>query len=61
MPTGKRHYRSATSDTDVGTPCRCAIGEDHDEDGARFSEALSPNEANDIYMSSGMDEDYDFR
>lgn len=32
------------------------IGEDHDD-----SDELSPDEAEDIWFSSGMDEDYDFR
>lgn len=32
------------------------IGEDHDD-----SDKLSPDETEDIWLSSGMDEDYDFR
>lgn len=32
------------------------IGEDHND-----SEALGPDDAEDIYLSSGMDPDYDFR
>lgn len=55
------------------TPCRCMIGETHfdgpwpdevdddqDEDDPT-GEALNEWDAEDIYMSSGMDEDYDFR
>jgi hypothetical protein len=63
LPTGKLHYLMETADshTDDAVACRCVIGEDHDEDGALFAEGLSADEANDIYLSSGMDEDYDFR
>ncbi|AIY01605.1 hypothetical protein ART_2006 [Arthrobacter sp. PAMC 25486] len=38
------------------------IGEDHEsgEDGP-LSDSLSASEAEDIWLSSGMDKDYDFR
>ncbi|MCK8608886.1 hypothetical protein [Agromyces sp. C10] len=62
MPTGPKHIRSYDllhpdgREEHIEEPCRCTIGDDHDA-----SDALSPWEAEDIYMSSGMDEDYDFR
>lgn len=62
MPTGPKHIHSYDlrhpdgREEHVEEDCRCTIGEDHDD-----SDALSPWEAEDIYMSSGMDEDYDFR
>lgn len=40
----------------VTEPCRCTIGEDHHD-----SDMLSATEAEDIWLLSGMDEDYDFR
>ncbi|GAB2707447.1 hypothetical protein BKA24_000829 [Microbacterium marinum] len=62
MPTGPKHTRSY----DLGHPdgsieqvcedCRCMIGDDHND-----SDSLSAYEAEDIYMSSGMDKDDDFR
>lgn len=66
MPTGPRHQKF----TDVGDgsgdswaeDCRCLIGADHyegDEDPA--SERISESDAEDIWLSNGMDEDYDFR
>lgn len=36
--------------------CRCTIGDDHDD-----GDMLSASEAEDIWLSSGMDPDYDFR
>ncbi|PKZ83575.1 hypothetical protein CYJ95_01300 [Micrococcus luteus] len=62
MPTGPKHVHSYDflyadgQEEHVEEDCRCMIGEDHDE-----SNTLSPCEAEAIYMSSGMDEDYDFR
>lgn len=43
--------------------CVCNIGEDHLEDGDTdiHGEALSGSDAEDIWLSSGKDEDYDFR
>ena len=63
MPTGKSHYvaNSEQFDPRKADVCRCTIGEDHDPDGNQFSESLSDWEAEDIWLSSGMDEDYDFR
>jgi hypothetical protein len=38
------------------------IGADHfDGDDGPASEYISESDAEDIYLSSGMDEDYDFR
>lgn len=61
MPTGPKHlhgYDVMENGTFVTMEedCRCMIGEDHHD-----SDMLSADEANDIWMSSGMDEDYDFR
>lgn len=62
MPTGPKHNHSYDvmyadgTEEHVIEPCRCTIGEDHDD-----SDMLSPTEAEDIWRSSGMDEDYDFR
>lgn len=63
MATGKSHYVADDENFDPRTAdvCRCTIGEDHDTDGNRFSEALSEWDAEDIWLSSGQDEDYDFR
>lgn len=38
-------------------PCRCTLGDDHPDEDV----SLSPEDAHDIWMSSGQDEDYDFR
>jgi hypothetical protein len=61
MPTGARHFR--LWDEEIGgvvveqsEECRCTIGEDHHD-----SNMLSQTEAEDIWLSSGMEEDYDFR
>jgi len=64
MPTGRKHFRLVDDPVhgEGGIYCRCTIGADHydgDEDPA--SEALSASDAEDIWLSSGMDEDYDFR
>lgn len=64
MPTGARHYRVVQEGTDGegGIECRCTIGEDHvDGEGGPMSNYLSADVAEDIWLSSGMDEDYDFR
>ena len=63
MPTGRKHvvYTSQDEDSEVESDCRCTIGEDHDVDGYAMGVGLSASEAEDIWRSSGMDEDYDFR
>lgn len=66
MPTGPKHSKhtevgDGTDDT-WAEECRCMIGEDHyDGEDSPLSEGLSATAAEDIYLSSGMDEDYDFR
>ncbi len=55
MPTGPKHMRIDDDGDEV--PCRCTAGEDHDDRDI----SLSPQDANDIWLSSGQDEDYDFR
>lgn len=66
MPTGKKHYKVEQdedgSDTYWAVECRCMLGEDHSADpDDPWGEALSEDDAEDIWLSSGMDEDYDFR
>jgi hypothetical protein len=64
MPTGAKHYRIVQDPThgEGGIECRCTIGEDHlDCDDGPVSNYLGEDEAEDIWLSSGMDEDYDFR
>ncbi len=64
MPTGAKHYRIIQDPIhgEGGIECRCMIGEDHDEgDDFPLSNSLSESDAEDIWRSSGMDEDYDFR
>lgn len=61
MPTGPKHIHSYNYLHDgieerVEEVCRCMIGEDHDD-----GDGLSPSDAEEIWLSSGMDEDYDFR
>jgi len=61
MPTGPAHQK-VNEDDDTSEQCRCMIGNDHlVGDDTPLSEALSPSDAEDIWLSSGMDEDYDFR
>ena len=73
MPTGEAHDRVVNSIVDgeftqEAFPCRCMIGSDHIE-GADFpgEEPFEEDEvesfagAEEIYDSSGRDEDYDFR
>ncbi|MFI5530161.1 hypothetical protein ACIA8O_16610 [Kitasatospora sp. NPDC051853] len=74
MPTGPAHDRIVNSFSDGVPdqkvhPCRCTIGENHSE-GAWYSEdleedadsgGLAPDVAEEIWLSNGMDEDYDFR
>lgn len=45
-----------------GEDCCCTIGEDHiNGDDSALSKDLSESDAEDIWLSSGLDEDYDFR
>lgn len=66
MPTGPKHWKhtevgDGTDDT-WAEECRCMIGEDHYVGAdSPMSEMLSEADAEDIYLSSGMDPDYDFR
>ncbi|ODT25956.1 hypothetical protein [Microbacterium sp. SCN 69-37] len=62
MPTGARHNKYASYEDLYAEDCRCMIGADHvvGDDGP-MSEYLSQSDAEDIWLSSGMDEDYDFR
>lgn len=62
MPTGplhKKYYTIPGELSEYGEDCRCMIGEDHDAEG-RTGEALDVSDAADIWLSSGMDEDYTF-
>lgn len=61
MPTGPKHIHSWTElvngqEVHREEPCRCTMGDDHDD-----GDMLSASEAEDIWLSSGMDPDYDFR
>ncbi|MFF9456446.1 hypothetical protein [Streptomyces flaveolus] len=71
MPTGPLHDRAVNSIvngelTQEIFPCRCMEGEDHIEgpDSVDYEEESEDNSfagAEEIWLSSGMDEDYDFR
>lgn len=76
MPTGPAHHSLVNEivDGDVvaqeATPCRCMQGEDHLADGSSWGDDGDPNDfhpeasfagSEEIWLSSGMDEDYDFR
>ncbi|GAA3112775.1 hypothetical protein ACFQ0X_43115 [Streptomyces rectiviolaceus] len=71
MPTGPLHDRAVNSlvngePAQEVFPCRCTIGEDHIEgpdfvDHEEEPEGHSFAGAEEIWLSSGMDEDYDFR
>ncbi|MGW0469198.1 hypothetical protein ACWDX6_28665 [Streptomyces sp. NPDC003027] len=71
MPTGPSHDRVVNSlvngePSQEVSPCRCMIGEDHFEgpdflDHEEEPEGHSFAGAEEIWLSSGMDEDYDFR
>ncbi|MET7784703.1 hypothetical protein ABZU94_19240 [Streptomyces mirabilis] len=71
MPTGPLHDRAVNSIvngelTQEIFPCRCTAGEDHIEgpdsvDHEEEPEGYSFAGAEEIWLSSGMDEDYDFR
>lgn len=72
MPTGPLHDHVVNSIvngefTQQATPCRCTIGEDH-FDGPWPGDEVEDDDqsesfagAEEIWLSSGMDEDYDFR
>lgn len=66
MPTGAKHKKFTDIEDEPGASygedCRCTIGEDHnDGDDTALSNYLSESDAEDIWLSGGMDEDYDFR
>ncbi|MGU3358162.1 hypothetical protein ACLBWJ_12985 [Microbacterium sp. M4A5_1d] len=66
MPTGPKHYKltaaNDATESEWAEECRCMIGADHhDGDDGPASEYLSRDDATDIWLSSGQDEDYDFR
>ncbi|MGW7128861.1 hypothetical protein ACWGIA_11075 [Streptomyces bobili] len=72
MPTGPLHDRAVNSIvngemTQEIFPCRCMIGDDHIEgpDSVAYEEEPEDSSsfagAEEIWLSSGMDEDYDFR
>lgn len=63
MPTGPKHYKVHASGTEQewSEDCRCTVGEDHDDEGNALSNYLSAEDAELIWLSNGMDEDYDFR
>ena len=62
MPTGEKHHEYESQEADEWTKeCRCTIGEDHFPGGNLVSDVLSEDDAELIWLSSGMDEDYDFR
>ncbi|MFD5491408.1 hypothetical protein ACFWH4_00345 [Streptomyces sp. NPDC127091] len=71
MPTGPLHDRAVNSIvngelTQEIFSCRCTIGEDHIEgpDSVDYEEEPEDSSfagAEEIFLSSGMDEDYDFR
>lgn len=74
MPTGPLHDHVVNSIvggtfTQEATPCRCMIGEDHVdgpwpdevEDDSDRTGGSSFAGAEEIWLSNGMDEDYDFR
>jgi len=77
MPTGAAHDRFVNEIVDgkvvdqESFPCRCTIGEDHLDDSSSWGAEESADDDDDddtgfagdeeIWLSSGMDEDYDFR
>lgn len=71
MPTGPLHDRAVNSIVNAELaqeifPCRCMIGEDHIEGPTSVDYEEEPEDysfagAEEIWLSSGMDEDYDFR
>lgn len=66
MPTGAKHQKLTGDSANPGTyfaeDCRCMIGADHDAaEEFAFGDVLSEDDAEEIWRSSGMDEDYHFR
>ena len=65
MPTGSKHQKFTDANDGSGDSyaedCRCTIGQDHDGDGETEFGGLGEADAEAIWLSSGMDEDYDFR
>ncbi|MFJ8114262.1 hypothetical protein [Streptomyces sp. NPDC096132] len=71
MPTGPLHDRAVNSIvngelTQEIFSCRCMIGEEHIEGPDSVDYEEGPEDysfagAEEIWLSSGMDEDYDFR
>jgi hypothetical protein len=57
MPTGSKHVHSWEDMAGVHheEDCRCTLGEDHNDSD------FSVGDADEIWDSSGHDEDYDFR
>lgn len=77
MSTGSKHKRTTEIAFDgegnekrrYFVECRCALGEDHDDDAVLLSQyeddededqVISASDAADIWLSRGMDEDYTF-
>jgi hypothetical protein len=69
VPTGPQHLLIGSGPKGAIPPnedCRCTIGEDHFADGELLAdqeddgESLGVDDAADIWMSNGMDEDYMF-
>ncbi len=66
MPTGSKHERLTLASRDedgnerwLAEDCRCMIGEDHGDDDDD-AESLDVDDAADIWLSHGQDEDYTF-
>lgn len=75
MPTGRSHDRFVNEIGDDGQviaqqsfPCRCTIGDDHLDESSSWGESDDNDDETEgfagdeeIWDSSGRDEDYDFR
>lgn len=75
MPTGAAHDRFVNKIENgkvvdqESFPCRCTIGEDHLDDSSSWGDQENDRDGVDtgfagdeeIWLSSGMDDDYDFR
>lgn len=76
MPTGSAHERVVNEIVNgevvaqQSFPCRCMQGEDHLAAGSSWGDDGAPDDddndedfagSEEIWLSSGMDEDYDFR
>lgn len=75
MPTGVAHDRFVNEIVNgevvdqKSFPCRCMIGDDHLDDSSSWGDELDEDDEDEtgfagdeeIWLSSGMDEDYDFR